>query len=101
VAHVEISQKIFGKNLYNAVISDGFLIAIFTDRTAKLFSFEYILQEVSVNFFFIIKKYHYFCIISREHGVLRRLKMITLLFFFFLQSRNLATQQSRNLTTQQ
>ena len=44
-AHLEITQDIFGTNLYDAVISDGFLIVVSTDKKARLYSFDYILRH--------------------------------------------------------
>ena len=45
LAHLEISQEAFGATLKNAVICDGFIIAIHANKTAKLYSLDYVLNK--------------------------------------------------------
>ena len=45
IGHLEVSQEAFGCTLYNAVICDGFIIAIHKNKTAKLYSFDFVLNE--------------------------------------------------------
>jgi hypothetical protein len=45
LAHLEISQEAFGATLKNAVICDGFIIAIHANKTTKLYSLDYVLNE--------------------------------------------------------
>ena len=45
-AHLQVTPDIFGKDLYNAVIGNGFLMVIsHHKRGAKLYSFDYILRH--------------------------------------------------------
>ena len=42
---MEISQEAFGATLKNAVICDGFIIAIHANKTTKLYSLDYVLNN--------------------------------------------------------
>ena len=45
LAHFEVNQEVFGSDLYDAIIYEGILIIVSSNRTMKLFSFDAILEN--------------------------------------------------------